>query len=249
MIKITALLRFIILGLLVCFVSVILLTGSAQTVTAETVTYQTTKAFEEYRPQYHVILAHETNYGDRHTQDSQGNRLYNQPLVVLHETVGSAKSAINLFQAPHYQDSQQVSYHTLITLEGTVVYIVPPENRAFGAGNSAFKTPSGIETVQTNPQLAPSVNNFAYHVSLETPADGRNNHRQHSGYSNAQYNSLAWLLARSSVPDNRITTHRDVDLSGHRFDPRSFEMDRLLKILHTYRQPILEPVSTNQIGR
>ena len=187
MIKITALLRFIILGLLVCFVSVILLTGSAKTVTAETVTYQTTQAFEEYQPKYHVILAHETNYGDRYTQDGEGNTLYNQPLVVLHETVGSASSAINLFRTPHYNDSQQVSYHTLITLEGTVVYIVPPENRAFGAGNSVFNSASGRETVQTNPKLAPSVNNFAYHVSLETPADGRNNHRRHSGYSSEQY--------------------------------------------------------------
>ena len=126
--------------------------------------------------------------------------------------------------------------------------MVPPENRAFGAGNSAFNSSSGRETVQTNPELAPSVNNFAYHVSLETPADGRNNHRRHSGYSSEQYKSLAWLLARSSVPDERITTHRDVDLSGHRFDPRSFEMERLLKILHTYRKPILEPASAIQSG-
>lgn len=246
MMKVTPIFRFIILGLLVAFISAIFLTGSSRTVKAETVAYQTTQAFAEYKPQYHVILAHETNYGDRYATDANGNMLQNQFLVVLHETVGSAKSAINLFRTPHYKDSEQVSYHTLITLNGTIIYIVPPENRAFGAGNSAFDTPSGREAVQTNPQLSPSVNNFAYHVSLETPRDGRNNNRSHSGYSPEQYKSLAWLLARSSIPDERITTHEDVDLSGHRFDPRNFEMDRLLKILHTYRQPILKPVSATQ---
>jgi len=245
MMKIKSLLRFIILGLLISLVSAISFAGSLRTVKAETVTYQTTRAFAEYQPKYKVILAHETNYGDRYTKDADDNILYNQALVVLHETVGSARSAINLFKTPHYKDSEQVSYHTLITLDGRVVYIVPPEKRAFGAGNSAFNSSSGIEAVRTNAKLAPSVNNFAYHISLETPADGRNNHSYHSGYSDEQYKSLAWLLAQSNVPDERITTHRDVDLSGHRFDPRTFELDRLLEILHTYREPILKPASTN----
>lgn len=208
-------------------------------VQAQTSKYQTTSEFAQYQPQYQVILAHETNYGDRFATDVKGNLLSHQPIAVLHETVGSASSAINLFRSPHYNDSQQVSYHALITLNGTVIYIVPPEKRAFGAGNSAFKTASGVETVQTNPSLAPSVNNFAYHVSLETPSDGRNNNnRSHSGYTDAQYKSLAWLLAQSSIPDGRITTHKSVDLSGLKQDPRSFDNNKLLTILRTYRQPV-----------
>lgn len=246
MMKINLFLRLMIFGLLIGLVSFISFRGNLQSLNAETLTYQTTQAFAEYQPKYKAILAHETNYGDRYVQDIHGNVLYNQPLVVLHETVGSAKSAINLFKTPHYKDSEQVSYHTLITLDGRIVYIVPPKKRAFGAGNSAFEGSLGIETVQTNPKLAPSVNNFAYHISLETPADGRHNRSYHSGYTSAQYKSLAWLLATSNIPDERITTHQNVDLSGHRFDPRSFEMERLLKVLHTYRKPLLKPASATQ---
>ena len=221
----------------------IALSGIFSAVKAETPIYQTTQAFAQYQPDHKVIFAHHTNYGDRYRTDVQGNILSNQPLAVLHETVGSASSAINLFQTPHYKDSEQVSYHTLITLEGTIIYLVPPEKRAFGAGNSAFESSLGKETVQTNPNLASSVNNFAYHISLETPLDGRNKESYHSGYTEAQYNSLAWLLASSNIADDRITTHRNVDLSGHRFDPRSFDFSRLFEILHSYRQPIGKPVS------
>lgn len=223
--------------ILVGFISVITVSGIFSPVQAKAPSYQTTQAFSQYQPKYKVIWAHSTNYGDRFATDTRGNPLYHQPIAVLHETVGSASSALNLFKRPHYKDSQQVSYHTLITLDGTVIYLVPPEKRAFGAGNSAFKSSRGTETVQTNPKLAPSVNNFAYHISLETPADGRNNSRTHSGYTTAQYKSLAWLLAQSSIPDERITTHREVDLSGSRLDPRSFDFKKLMPILHSYRQP------------
>ncbi|NET30444.1 MAG: N-acetylmuramoyl-L-alanine amidase [Cyanothece sp. SIO1E1] len=187
-----------------------------------------------YIPKEEVALADPTNYGDRFITDVYGRPVYNDFIVVIHETVGSATSAINLFQTPHPRDQDQVSYHTLIRRNGTLVYIVPPEKRAFGAGNSIFKGPSGAETVLTNPDLAPSVNNFAYHVSLETPADGRGNGRRHSGYTEAQYQSLAWLIARSTVPDARITTHKAVDRSGSRIDPRSFNFQRFMRLLHAY---------------
>ena len=202
--------------------------------------YQTTKTFAQFQPKYTVAAIHPSNYGDRYTTDVNGKILTNQPLAVLHETVGSAMSAINLFRTPNRLDSQQVSYHALITLDGTIIYLVPAEKRAFGAGNSAFKSSTGTEAVQTNPNLPASVNNFAYHISLETPADGRggsSRNSSHSGYTAKQYQSLAWLLAISSIPDERITTHRNVDLSGHRFDPRSFDFERFFQILHTYRQP------------
>lgn len=188
-----------------------------------------------YNPREVVYLADPSNYGERYTQDAMGNYLSNQYIAVLHETVGSALSAINLFQTPHPLDDDQVSYHTLIAGDGTVIYIVPPEQRAFGAGNSAFQSVDGEETVVTNPNLPGSVNNFAYHISLETPPDGRNNGATtHSGYTESQYRSLAWLLSRTSIPDDRITTHKAVDRSGMRLDPRSFELDRFYRLLHQY---------------
>ncbi|MEL6900570.1 MAG: peptidoglycan recognition family protein [Cyanobacteria bacterium J06606_4] len=193
------------------------------------------KSVLDYQPAEVIYLADPTNYGERLSADANGNLLNNEYLVVLHETVGSASSAINTFQTPHPRDEDQVSYHTLIALDGTVVYVVSPEQRAFGAGNSAFQTPTGEESVSTNPAFPSSVNNFAYHISLETPPDGQNNGATtHSGYTDAQYRSLAWLLSRTTVPNNRITTHREVDRSGSRIDPRSFEPDRLFSLLQQY---------------
>ena len=200
------------------------------------VVYQTTQAFAEYKPQYFAALAHPSNYGDRYRQDIYGNVLNNQALAVLHETTNSARSAINTFRSPHGNNSSQVSYHALITLNGAIVYIVPSDKRAFGAGNSEFRSATGVETVQTNPNLASSVNNFAYHISLETPTDGYNNASSHSGYTENQYKSLAWLIALSNIADDRITTHQAVDRSGSRFDPRSFDFEYFFKILHSYRQ-------------
>jgi N-acetyl-anhydromuramyl-L-alanine amidase AmpD len=154
---------------------------------------------------------------------------------VLHETVYSANSAINYFRAPHTNEADQASYHTLIRLNGTVVYLVPPDKRAYGAGNSVFDGPNGPESVHTHRQYPPSVNNFAYHISLETPPDGENDQQTHSGYTEAQYRSLAWLVAQSSVPDDRITTHRAVDRSNSRMDPRSFDFSYFLALLHQQR--------------
>jgi hypothetical protein len=205
----------------------------------ETLDFRTTETFvaqsaPNYQPRQEVQLADPSNYGDRYGTDAYGRPVNNPFIAVLHETVGSAQSAINLFQTYHANDNDQVSYHALIGRDGTVYYIVPPEKRAFGAGNSVFNGPSGPETVTTNPAFPSSVNNFAYHVSLETPSDGRGNGSSHSGYTQVQYESLAWLMAQSSVPDNRITTHKAVDRSGSRQDPRSFNRDRFFRLLHRY---------------
>jgi N-acetyl-anhydromuramyl-L-alanine amidase AmpD len=187
-----------------------------------------------YTPREDVAPAHPTNYGYRYLTDIHGNPVTNSLIVVIHETVGSADSAIRLFQTSHPNDSDQVSYHSLIRRDGTIVHLVHPQLRAYGAGNSVFEGSHGPEAVQTNPNFPPSVNNFAYHTSLETPADGRGNQNQHSGYTDAQYQSLAWLIARLPVPDERITTHRAVDRSGRKRDPRSFASQRFYDLLHTY---------------
>ncbi|MEH2170528.1 MAG: peptidoglycan recognition family protein [Nostoc sp.] len=200
--------------------------------------YITTQAFAQYRPNYQVASVDPSNYGERYVQDVNGVTLHNQPIIVLHETGYSASSAVNFFQVAHTDESVQASYHALVKLDGTVVYLVPPEKRAFGAANSVFENSEGVETVQTNPNLPASVNNFAYHVSLETPPDSydASSQQTHSGYTETQYHSLAWLIAQSQVPDHRITTHHLVDRSGKKVDPINFDGQKFLSLLNTYRQ-------------
>lgn len=169
-----------------------------------------------------------SNYGERYRRDIFGNPLDPSPaVVVLHETVYGLSSAINTFTTHHPDDDDQVSYHVLIGEKGQIVQAVDPDKRAFGAGNSAFKG----RWVITNPQMNGSVNNFALHLSLETPLDGENDAPRHSGYSSAQYDALAVVLAdwmrRFQIPADHITTHRHVDLGQERADPRSFNWQAL----------------------
>ena len=187
-----------------------------------------------YSPREIIALAANSNYGDRYLQDVRGNAASIKPIIVLHETVAPANSVINYFQAFQTNEDNQASYHTMIARDGTVIYFVPPDKRAFGAGNSVFATSSAKEAIQTNPKYPSSVNNFAYHISLETPPDGMHNGSRHGGYTEAQYNSLAWLVAKTDVPFSRITTHRDVDRSGSRIDPRSFNFPKFQNLLNTY---------------
>lgn len=170
------------------------------------------------------VAIHPTNFGERFRRDAYGNPVDPKPqVVVLHETVYGINSAINTFTTAHPHDEDQVSYHALIGLDGQVVKLLDPSKRAFGAGNSAFNG----RWVVTNPRVGGSVNNFALHVSLETPLDGENEGAAHSGYTRAQYDALAVLLAdwmrRFRIPPQNITTHRAVDLGGERADPRSFD--------------------------
>jgi N-acetylmuramoyl-L-alanine amidase len=190
-------------------------------------------------PKQEFASADQSNFGDRVSKDVYGHPVYNEPLVVLHETVGSADSALNTFRAPHPNEDDQVSYHCLIRRNGTIIYVVSPEKRAFGAGNSAFKSAKGMEAVKTHRLYPPSVNNFAYHISLESPEDGGNSATAHSGYTNEQYRSLAWLVAQTHIPDARIATHRGVDRSGSRIDPRSFDGSKFFDLLHQYPRPSL----------
>jgi N-acetylmuramoyl-L-alanine amidase len=169
-----------------------------------------------------------SNYGERFRQDVFGQPLDPTPqVVVLHETVYGINSAINTFMTPHPRDEDQVSYHTLIGLDGRVVEALDPAKRAFGSGNSAFNG----RWVVTNPEVGGSINNFSLHLSLETPIDGEDQDSAHSGYTPAQYDALAIVLGRwmrrFSIPANNITTHQHVDLGGERMDPRSFDWREL----------------------
>ncbi len=187
-----------------------------------------------YNPREIIALAASSNYGDRYIKDLSGSPANQSPIIVLHETVGSVNSVINFFQEFHTDEDNEDSYHTLIAIDGTIIYFVPPDKRAFGAGDSEFVSPLGKESVQTNPRYPSSVNNFAYHISLETPEDGMHNGDSHSGYTEAQYQSLVWLVAKTDVPLERITTHKIVDRSGSRIDPRSFNFNLFQKLLSEY---------------
>jgi N-acetyl-anhydromuramyl-L-alanine amidase AmpD len=174
------------------------------------------------------VRIHPSNYGPRFRTDINGNPLDPTPrVVVLHETVYGLKSAINTFLTPHPRDQDQVSYHTLIGERGDIVDAVPPEDRAYGAGNSAF----GGRWALTSRRVTGSINNFALHLSLETPLDGEDTDPTHSGYSEAQYDAMAVVIAdwmrRYGIEPRQITTHRHVDLNGERADPRSFDWKRL----------------------
>lgn len=174
------------------------------------------------------VLVDPTNYGERFRRDAFGNKIDPTPrIVVLHETVYGINSAIRTFMTRHPNDYDQVSYHALIGEDGYVVKLLNPLKRAFGAGNSAFNG----SWVVTNPRVGGSVNNFALHVSLETPLDGENNKPNHSGYRPAQYDALAALLAdwlvRFQIKPENITTHKFVDQGGERSDPRSFSWPEL----------------------
>jgi N-acetylmuramoyl-L-alanine amidase len=169
-----------------------------------------------------------SNYGARLPRDAFGHAIPNRPqLVVLHETVYGLTSAINTFITNHPNDADQVSYHMLIGEKGRIVQVLDPDRRAFGAGYSAFRGRWAI----TNAAMAGSVNNFALHLSLETPIDGENDAPSHSGYTSAQYDAMAVVLAdwmqRYGIPAENITTHRHVDLGLERADPRSFNWQAL----------------------
>ena len=169
-----------------------------------------------------------SNYGARMARDAYGNPVDNTPkLVVLHETVYGLNSAINTFTTHHPVDADQVSYHMLIGEKGQIVQALDPARRAFGAGYSAFRGRWAV----TNSAMAGSVNNFALHLSLETPIDGEDDGPGHSGYTPAQYDAMAVVLAdwmrRFDIPADHITTHRHVDLGLERADPRSFDWQAL----------------------
>jgi N-acetyl-anhydromuramyl-L-alanine amidase AmpD len=189
---------------------------------------------QSYQPREEIALAHPTNFGERYIQDVNGEPAYHAPIIVLHETVAAGWQTVRMFQTAHPRDEDQVSYHTLIKLDGSIFYVVPPDKRAFGAGNSVFESVKGIEAVKTNRLYSASVNNFAYHISFESPVDGRGGGSRHSGYTDAQYKSAAWLVARTGVSEDRITTHKAVDRSRTRIDPRSFDFDKFRQLLNVF---------------
>jgi len=176
-----------------------------------------------------------SNYGPRLAVDWQGRSVNHRPaLIVLHETVVDEAAALALFRSPHHSDGQQASYHVLIGRDGRRIRVVPDEKRAFGAGDSDFQ---GLG-LQLKPGLKPSVNNIALHVSLVSPPDGADGEvREHSGYTQGQYQSLASQIALwqalYGIQPQAVVTHQEVDRSGTRRDPRSFDWSNLSQNLRS----------------
>ena len=180
-------------------------------------------------------LADPTNYGPRQATDWKGRTVANSPsLIVLHETVVDESTALALFRSPHNSDAQQASYHVLIGRDGRRIRLVPDSERAYGAGDSDFE---GM-AVQLKPGLRPSLNNIALHVSLVSPTDGADGDRlRHSGYTSAQYRSLSAQIAQwkglYGIELSSVVTHQEVDRSGSRRDPRSFNWNQLVQGLRS----------------
>lgn len=137
-------------------------------------------------------------------------------LVVIHETFINAEDSIRLHNDPEYY----ASYHALIERSGEIVYLVAADNKAYAAANSAFVNPITDSIEQINN----SVDDFAYHIALETPPDGYNPLKtSHIGYTKEQYKSLAWLVTAVDPSPERITLHSSIRIPTPSIEePRCF---------------------------
>jgi len=171
-----------------------------------------------------TLAADQTNYGNREPTDDQGKPVNHVPmLIVLHETVASEKETLNLFRTRHDNESEQSSYHMVIAQDGRRIRTVGDDYRAYGAGDSAISN----YTIRLKKGSDGSLNNIALHLSLVSPEDGRGDNATHSGYTKRQYASTAAQVliwqATYGIPITYVTTHKAIDRSNTRIDPRSFD--------------------------
>jgi N-acetyl-anhydromuramyl-L-alanine amidase AmpD len=151
-------------------------------------------------------------------------------LVVIHETLITAEDSIRLHGDPNYYGS----YHALIHKSGTITYLTPADCKAYAAGNSIF-----VDTFGEEQHINNSVNDFAYHIALETPPDGIANKElnYHIGYTKEQYESLAWLCAATGVLFNRITTHGEISIPKTA-EPKCFNEDYFKDLYNIKRRTV-----------
>lgn len=143
-------------------------------------------------------------------------------LFVIHETNVDIETSLMLHNDPQYYGS----YHAVIDRPGTIHYLVPAESKAFAAAESVFHNLTTGEDEAING----SVDDFAYHVALETPVDGiKFNYSTHTGYTIQQYNTLAWLAHSTGVQRERIITHGQIR-EPEIIEPRCFNMDYFMEI-------------------
>lgn len=143
-----------------------------------------------------------------------------RPLLVIHESITDYVTTLSQCQSTN----QLGSYHCLIVPTGGLIHLAQPHEKCYGAGLSHFNGES----------ICDSVDPFSYHVCLITPPGVARDALEHSGYTDAQYMTLAWLISHTGLPWFRVTTHKDVDLTGTVIDPRSLDMSRLLRTVNKY---------------
>lgn len=143
-----------------------------------------------------------------------------RPLIVIHESEVSYQDTLSYCQS----DLLKESYHTLINTDGGITYLADASRKCYAAGPSSYKYYEyGIEVKES---VNDSVDPFSYHVCLISPVLDRTL-TEHSGYTNEQYYSLAWLISRTGLSWDRVTLHKLVDDTQTVRDPRSFEPERL----------------------
>ena len=147
-------------------------------------------------------------------------------LVVIHETLISVEDSLRLHADPEYF----ASYHAVIDRAGNITYLTPSDQKAYAAANSIYTDVFGDQE-----HIKGSVDDFAYHIALETPRDGYNASKEfHIGYTKEQYESLAWLTAATGVDKSRITTHGEIR-EPITSEPRCFNYDYFYNIYLTKR--------------
>lgn len=134
--------------------------------------------------------------------------------IVVHATANSSLGGvISWFRDP----VSEVSAHYNIGKDGRVVQMVRDEQRAWHAGQSAWK---GVL----------DVNDFSIGIELVNKNDGQD------PYPDAQYRALVALckrlVARYEHRIGDIVGHKDISLSG-RDDPVGFDLERLRRDVAT----------------
>jgi N-acetyl-anhydromuramyl-L-alanine amidase AmpD len=142
-------------------------------------------------------------YGRR----SQGQWLANRPgavtSVVIHSTNGNRGSAFSA-ECAYLRDSSNVSCHDVISKQGTIGVILPPEAEAWHAGAC----------------LAWADNSRSYGIEIH--------HAIGEAYTIPQMESLTWrvkqVIAEHGIIKERIDTHRAVALPrGRKIDPSDWD--------------------------
>ncbi|MBD2201544.1 N-acetylmuramoyl-L-alanine amidase [Calothrix sp. FACHB-1219] len=139
------------------------------------------------------------------------------PLIVLHETISPGDKVIANLQ----NNNTSSSYHVLISRDGTINYLVNSRNKASAGYNCSFN----------GEQVDNSVDDFSYHVVLESPPDIDLDNDYHTGYTESQYYSLGYLISKTNVPTTRIVTHAEIDLSKKSKDPYKFDKEYFFNVL------------------
>ena len=146
-------------------------------------------------------------------------------IFVLHET------GIDVETLEDYMADGEFlgSYHAVITIQGEIIYFTPSDMKAFAASESRF-----ISLYTDGPEeVNGSVDDFAYHVALETPINGRDPSKKiHAGYSIQQYRSLAWLFRATGISLNRFVEHGKLK-EPETTEPRCFNEQYFGEVLLT----------------